>query len=282
MNELITPPTGIRRRAAVFVALAVLAFPPAAFSDGPSSVLTTLQKQIADQTTTLSALMDQTTGTMRRLDRDLGALTATNREMGNLVRVTADLERRTHALSTKLGTTRARVGAQSATLGRVQSQVTALDGQMGALGARLSGALASTDRMRGGFGGIAGRMSSMSHDTSGLLRAMGASVGEVTYFAGNRLQRRDPGGSSTRYGALNTLGGTRVMSVMLPMITALQRGGLLISDKVGHTTASSAVDQILRQQAPDGTNVKATIIPFDGHTGLPSQAWFLGHRVGGF
>ena len=42
------------------------------------------------------------------------------------------------------------------------------------------------------------------------------------------------------------------------------------------------IDQVLRRQVPDGTNIAAEIQPFDGYYGLPPKDWFVNNRVGGY
>jgi ABC-type transporter Mla subunit MlaD len=276
------PDRGLRRRTAAWLVLALLAVPSTAASSGPSANLLDLQRQIAGQTSELGGLIDGTTTTMTRMDRDLTAIRQTDDDMRRLVRTTASLRATTDALARRLAVTRRRVAQQGRALAAVSRQVEAVGGRMGTLSNELRGSLDSTSQVAASFGRVQHDMGGMDRDFAGLLRQMGATVPKVSYFATNRVRAKSPGGDSARYSALNVAAGSRVMSVMLPMIATLQSGGLLITNKIGHTATSPAVDQILQRQSPDGTNVKATVQPYDGRHGLPSRAWFQTHRVGGF
>ena len=149
--------------------------------------------------------------------------------------------------------------------------------------------------MSAGFGSISTDMSGMAGDFDALIRQMGLSRGQVGYFAENDLLRSYPGGDATVYQNLNLAPKTRVMSIMLPMITTLQSGGRLIS-----TTTRTEVDagnpntllaDLLAVYVPDrsaygGLNVLSTVHRYgrSGRVayGLPPASYFLGRRVGGF
>jgi hypothetical protein len=273
----------LRIRVAAAIALAVLAGPGLALagSDEPVSAMALLES-IAGHSYALSGLLEQTNTQMGHLQDDLGELGALDTQMATLVDQTSALRASTDELRTRLTGVRTTIDRQGATLVTVADQVGVLGGRMGGLRASVAGQLAATNGMATNFGTISSRLAAVAGDFDGLIAQMGVSLPRVRVFADNALRSAYPGGDPTKYGEPNLAPGTPVMSIMLPMITQLQRGGALIGKKVTHTADVTLVDNLLSTSVPDGTNVLSTILPYDGTFGLPPSSWFLHRRVAGF
>ncbi len=274
--------SALRRRAAL-VSLAGLPFVATGAAGGdlfanPAALL----RSIALKSATLSTLLGQSNTTLDRIHGSLAPLRQLNGRMGALVDETAESQRRTQRIAAGLHRLDRGVAAQQRQLGTITAQLEALDGQLGGTASATGQSLSLTNGMASDFGGVESSLGDIAVAFDRLLAAMNLSVPRVTYFAHNRLLRGDPGGLAARYKAPNVAAGTRVMSVMLPMIGALQNGGLLIARKDGATATSQFILDLLNKQVPDGTNVRSTIHRFDGRYGLPAPGWFVTHRVGGF
>ena len=292
MRRLLQPTT-LRRgprlplmgaRIAAACAIALLLVPGAATGGtGGSSSILTLLESIAGHSRELAGLLDTTNQQMARVETQLAEIRALDEQMTTLVDQTGSLQTSTDSLAGKLAGVNAKIDAQGTTLARVARQVRSLGGRMTTLQASVAGQLSTTRAMSGDFNRISGRMRAMAGDFNALIRQMGLSRPEVSYFSQNELDKSYPGGDSAKYGALNLAPGkTRVMSIMLPMITQLQRGGDLIGKKISQTADAEIVGNLLKESVPDGTNVLSSIIAYDGRYGLPASDWFVRHRVNGF
>jgi hypothetical protein len=274
---------GLWLRAAVLAAAAVvLAAGVAPGGSHSSSNVLTLQESIAGHSRDLAQLLDQTNAQMTTLQTDMTVIGGLDDRMRTLAAQTGQLSASTDDVGTRLGSVQVRIGAQGRALRRISRQVRRLGVRMGAMQGSVAGQLAMTRGMSANFASVSSDMRAMTRDFAALIHQMGASVPKVSLFSTNALQTSYPGGDSSKYAALNLLPDTRVMSIMLPMITTLQSGGDLIGDKVAQTADSSLVGNLLAASVPDGTNVVSKVLPYDGRYGLPSATWFLGHRVGGF
>jgi uncharacterized protein YoxC len=283
---------GRRARVVAIVAAVALLVPGTALGDaGSSTSALTLLESIAGHSQQLAGLLDDTNAQMTRLETDLGEIKGLDAQMATLVDQTGALRSSTDTLSSRLGGVGDRIDGQGRTLRTVSRQVAGLGSRMSALQGAVAGQLATTRTMSTNFGTIAGDMHGMAGDFDALIRQMGLSRDRVGYFAGNDLLRLYPGGDSTVYQNLNLAPKTRVMSIMLPMITTLQSGGRLIS-----TTTATEIDpnnpndllaKLLAVYVPDrsaygGLNVLSTVHRYDGRYGLPPAAYFLRQSVGGF
>jgi hypothetical protein len=276
------PPHLWLRAAALASAAAVFAAGSAVGGSGSSSSVLTLQQSIAGHSRDLARLLDQTNTQMATLESDMKVIGGLDEQMQTLAGQTGAISTSTDQLGTRLGSVQLRIGAQGRALRRISRQVRALGVRMAAMNASVASQLALTRQMSGNFATVSRDMNAMTGDFTALIHQMGASVPKVSLFSTNSLESAYPGGDSAKYGALNLLPDTRVMSIMLPMITTLQTGGDLIGDKIAQTADDTLVGNLLASSVPDGTNVVSTVLPYDGRYGLPPATWFLGHRVGGF
>ena len=241
-----------------------------------------LLRSIAAKSATLSDLLGRSNSTLTRIQRSLGPVEQLNGRMARLVDETGESGRRTRRIAVGLHRLDGGVGRQSTQLASIAAQLRTLDGQLGLAASETGRSLELTNGMSSSFAGMETSLGDIGLSFDALLRSMNLSVPQVSYFARNRVRGSLPGGASRRYKAPNVAAGTRVMSVMLPMIGALQNGGLLIARKDAATATSDFILELLNKQVPDGTNVRSTIHPFDGRYGLPSAGWFVSHPVGGF
>ncbi len=277
------PVASLRSKVALLVVACALAAPASApGGSGGSSNPLTLLASIATHSTELGGLLDRTNGQLTTIQADLGEVRRVQAQMATLDTQTASLRRSTGSLATRLGDVRLRIVRQGRTLGLVGGQVARLGRRMHGLQTQVAGSLQTTRGTAQSFGSISSRMRGMAGDFDGLLHELGASAPRVSFFSQNRLDRRFPGGDSSRYGALNLGRGTRVMSIMLPMISQLQSGGDLVGNKISQTASNDLVAKLLAASVPDGTNVRSTILPYDGRYGLPPASWFVSHAIAGF
>ncbi len=263
-------------------AAALLAPGVAPGGSGSSSSVLTLQERIAGHSRDLARLLDQTNVQMTTLQRDMAVIGGLDTRMQTLSTQTSSLAGSTGDLGGRLGGVRGKVDAQGKALRTIARQVTHLSVRMAAMRQAVASQLATTRGMSANFASVSADMTGMTGDFSALIHQMGLSLPKVSRFSGNQLLAAYPGGDSALYGALNLVPNTRVMSIMLPMITTLQSGGALIGDKVSQTADTGVVGALLSTSVPDGTNVVSTVLRYDGRYGLPSPSWFLTHRVGGF
>jgi hypothetical protein len=241
-----------------------------------------LLRSIALKSATLSGLLGESNATLQRIHDSLAPIEQLDARMGRLVDETAESRRRTRRIGGGLHRLERGVGRQRGRLGEIVVRLQGLDGQLGQASFETGRALSLTNGMGSDFASVEQELGDIAVAFDRLLAAMDMSVPKVSYFARNRLTKGSPGGLSRRYKAPNVAAGTRVMSVMLPMISALQGGGTLIARKDSATSSSQFLLDLLNQQVPDGTNVRSTIHRYDGRSGLPGSAYFVAHAVAGF
>jgi len=271
------------RRTLLAVLLAGIAFSTTAAAGGdllanPAALL----RSIALKSATLTTLLGESNSTLERIHGSLAPLEELNTRMATLVDETGESQRRTRRIAAGLDRLDRRVGGQQRQLRGIVVELRGLDGSLSLSASETGRSLSLTTGMGSDFDAIEHSLGGIAVSLDRLLRSMSLSVPKVTYFARNRLLKSSPGGLAARYRVPNTAAGTRVMSVMLPMIGALQFGGTLIARKDSATASSQFILDLLNQQVPDGTNVSSTIHRFDGRYGLPSPGYFVGRPVGGF
>lgn len=241
-----------------------------------------LLRSIAAKSATLSTLVGRSNATLDRIHESLGPLEQLDRRMARLADETGEARRRTRRIARSLRRLDRSVGREEAQLAAVAAQLRTLDAELGRTSAETGRSLQLTNGMSSSFARVERSLGGVAVSLDRLLAAMGRSVPKVSYFARNRLLRGTPGGLPARYRAPNVAVGTRVMSVMLPMIRSLQFGGVLVARKDGATASSEFILDLLNQQVPDGTNVRSTIHRFDSRHGLPPPGYFVSRAVGGF
>jgi hypothetical protein len=274
--------TRIRTAALLFLLLATLVVAGGWAGGDLTANPAQLLRSIALKSATLSGLLGQSNATLERIHDSLAPIEQLDARMGRLVDETAESRRRTRRIGAGLRRLERGVGRQRGRLGAIVVQLQALDGQLGQASSETGRSLSLTNGMASDFAGVEQALGDIAVSFDRLLASMNLSVPRVTYFARNPLRQGLPGGLSRRYKAPNVAAGTRVMSVMLPMIGSLQNGGTLIARKDSATASSPFILDLLNQQVPDGTNVRSTIHRFDGRTGLPGSAYFVAHAVAGF
>jgi hypothetical protein len=117
-----------------------------------------------------------------------------------------------------------------------------------------------------------------------VLAQMSKSTPLTKAFAQNTTRASIAGGMSERYGVTNLAPNNRVMTVALGMLRVMQEGGTLPARKDRHEASNIVIGTALNLQVPDGTNVAASVRPYDPATGigLPGRNYFISTPVGGF
>ena len=229
----------------------LVAAPAAMSSDGRSRNPIVLMHQVAASTYDITGLMQGANKLLSRINDNARPLRQLSANMAGIKSSTEGMADKTARLSS--------------TLADVGDSVATSRSQLGVVNGKLSNTASQMDT---------GLKTSIS--------LMAQSEPQTRQFATNRTRISIAGGDGTRYGAPNIAAGSSVMSVVLPMITTMQRGGPIVVRKDGAKASNPLVGAILNRQIPDGTNVVLNAIPFDGFYGLPSQQWFVTHRVNGF
>ena len=101
-------------------------------------------------------------------------------------------------------------------------------------------------------------------------------------FANNRTRMTIVGGDAKKFKVPNLAPNARVMSIVLPMIKSMQDGGALPARKDSQSASNFIVGTALKRTVPDGTNVVANVVPYDGVYGLPGPQFFVDNRIHGF
>jgi hypothetical protein len=264
------------------VLLLVVAAPTAMAGNGGSSNPLTLMKQTADATYRLTGLMKQSNRSLAAIDQHSQQLTGMQGSMGAISKSTAGMQANTEKLNTMLGKVGASVMASETKLAHTQTGLNQTSSSMGALRTNVSGSATSTKAIVKEFSLIDTAIGSMDSNLKVAITKMAQSAPLTTAFANNKTRLSVAGGSSKKYGVPNLAPNNRVMSVVLPMIQVMQKGGSLPARKDRHDASNPIVGTALRLQVPDGTNVVALVRPFDGFYGLPPENFFVQNRIYGF
>lgn len=264
------------------VLLLVVAAPSALAGNGGSSNPLTLMKETADATYRLTGLMQQSNRSLGRIDKHSSQLTGMQASMGSISKATAGMQANTEKLNTMLGKVGASVMESETKLARTQTGLNQTSSSMGTLRKNVSGSAASTKAIVKEFTLIDGAIGKMDSNLKVAITKMAQSAPLTTAFANNRTRLSVTGGNAKKYGVPNLAPDNRVMSVVLPMIQVMQKGGSLPARKDRHEASNPIVGTALRLQVPDGTNVVAVVRPFDGLYGLPPENFFVQNRIYGF
>lgn len=262
--------------------LLLVAAPSALGGGGGTSNPMVLMRQVADSTWELTGLMQESNESLGRIDSNSRNLLELQKNMGGIAGATKGMETSTAQLNERLGGVADSVSQSGTTLASVDTKLGSTASGMGGLKADVSGAGRSTEAIVGEFGKINGAIGSMETNLHAAVEKMAQSAPLTKAFADNRTRVEIAGGSSDKYGVPNLAAQSRVMSVVLPMIQVMQRGGPLPARKDRHEASNPIVGTALKLQVPDGVNVVALVRPFDGFYGLPNEQFFVENRVYGF
>lgn len=260
----------------------LVAAPAALSSDGRSRNPIVLMHQVAASTYDITGLMQDANNLLSRINDNARPLRQLSASMAGIKSSTEGMADKTTRLSTTLADVGDSVSTSRSQLSVVNGKLSNTASQMGTLSTTVNGSLDSTKQVVSEFSRIDSAITQMDAGLKTAITLMAQSEPQTRQFATNRTRIAVAGGDGTRYGAPNIAAGSSVMSVVLPMITTMQRGGPIVVRKDGAQASNPLVGAILNRQIPDGTNVVLNAIPFDGFYGLPSQQWFVTHRVNGF
>ena len=260
----------------------LVAAPAAMSSDGRSRNPIVLMHEVASSVYDITGLMQQANNLLSKINNNAMPLRELSANMAGIKASSDGMADKTTKLSEQLGAVGESVAASRSTLGDVNAKLQTTASQMGTLGTTVNGSLHSTQQVVAEFSKIDTAIGQMDGGLRQAIMLMSKSEPQTNRFATNRTRIAVAGGDGSRYGVPNVLAGTPVMSVVLPMITTLQTGGIVVVRKDSAQASNPLVGAILNRQIPDGTNVVLHSLPYDGFYGLPSQEWFVTHQVNGF
>ncbi|MCW2955844.1 MAG: hypothetical protein JWO69_713 [Thermoleophilia bacterium] len=263
------------------VLLLLVAAPSALAGGGGSANPITLMKQLAHSTYEITGLMKQTNGQLETIDRNSAHLEQLQVNMAAIAISTSSMANKVKTLNTDLAGVGGAVSESRRSLERVQVKLATTSTGMEAVAGGLGGSLKGTRGVTREFGTIHEAIGGMKANLGGAISAMGTSAPLTRTFASNITRRAAPGGSS-KLGVPNVAAGNPVMSVVLPMIGAMQQGGALGGRKDSHTASNAIIGTALNGQFANGVNVGATVQPYDNFYGLPGPQFFVQNRIYGF
>lgn len=241
-----------------------------------------LMRSVADSTYQIATLLDDSNETLAEIDANVKPLTELNGTMGKIATSAKGMDTKTGELDQALADVGGAVGGSKSKLGAVDRKLKGLGSGMGDLETAVNGSLKSTRSIVSDFRTIKRSMGGMDAALVQVISRMNTAAPATRAFAENRTVKAVAGGDGTKYGAVNIERGNRVMSVVLPMITTMQTGGPVVATKNSAKASNILVGSLLNRQVPDGTNVIAQVLPYDGFYGMPAPQYFVDHRVGGF
>lgn len=267
---------------AMAILVLLVAAPAAMSGNGSASNPLVLMSQTAESIRAVTTIIDEVNGHLKQIDQDATRLPELSTNMEKIGVSSQGMAAKTGKLNSSLTGVASSVGATRTGLASVSGKLSTTATGIGGLSSSLDTSLAATKGMVSQFDAMnssIGRMDSSLESTIGL---MSVSKPLTTSFATNTTRQAIVGGNSSRYGVPNVLPGTRVMSVVLPMITSMQQGGSLALRKDSATGSNAFIQAIVNRQIPDGSNLVVRVEPFDGRYGMPGAAYFVNNRVGGF
>jgi hypothetical protein len=268
----------------IALALVTLLFcaPAAVSGKSESSNPLTLMRQTANSTVTLVGLVDKSNETLSKLDQNTRPLREMDDNMNQIAAASDGMNKKTQQLEGKLGTVGGAVKQSRAKLEGVDKKLAGTAASMGELKVTVGQSRDATNAIVGEFDSIDNSIDSMDTSLRGLIKLMGTSAPLTKDFAQNRTVRSVAGGDGHRYGVANVVKDTPVISVVLPMINTLQNGGSIAARKDRAVASNPFIGFMLGRQVPDGTNVGATVLPYDGQHGMPKPNYFVNTPVNGF
>lgn len=264
------------------VVLLLVAAPSALAGSGGSSNPITLMKQIARSTYDLTGLMQQSNTSLAKIDEHSKHLIQIQAHLGKIAGSTQSMSKKTAQLNARLGVVGTAVHGQREKLVSINDELGKTASGMGGIRTSVGTSLDATRGVVRDFDQIDASIGGMGTDLRAAIAAMGASAPLTKEFAQNTTRVAVSGGDGKRYGIPNLAPNNRVMSVVLPMIVTMQKGGPLPARKDSHTASNPLVGAALSMKVPDGTNVAALVRPYDGYYGLPPEEFFVSNRIYGF
>lgn len=268
------------------VALALITLlvcaPAALSSDGGSRNPLVLMKGIASSTYELTGLVKGTNTTLVKIRSNTKPLDELAGTMDGIATSAKGMEEKSARLSTELKTVGGAVGSARGALEGVDGKLGKTSTSMSSLKSNVEGSLSSTQEVVGEFEKIEKSIGAMSANLNATIALMSKSTPLTKAFAENKTRIAVSGGDGKKFGVPNVAPDNRVMSVVLPMIATMQKGGPIAARKDGAKASNPLVGTLLKAQVPDGTNVYAHIQPYDGFYGLPPSEYFVEKQVGGF
>ncbi len=264
------------------VVLLLVAAPAALAGGGGSANPIRLMRDVADSTWELTGLMKESNEHLAAIDANSHQLLTVQSNMASIAKATSGMQAKTQQINEKLGGVGESVASSRGTLGSVDSKLTATAGSMSQLKGAVGGSATSTKAVVEEFSKIDGAIGAMRGSLNMAIAKMAASGPLTKAFAENKTRLAIAGGDTAKYGVPNVAPNSRVMSVALPMIQMMQKGGVLPARKDRHEASNVIVGTALKLQVPDGSNVMAIVHPFDGFYGLPDEQFFVNNRVHGF
>jgi hypothetical protein len=262
--------------------LLLVAAPAAMSGGGQSSNPIALMHDIADSTYTITGLMTDSNKLLNDIDQNARPLAELQVNMGAIAAGAAGMNDKTTQLNESLGSVGTSVKQSRAALEQVDGKLSKTASTMGQLNASVNGSLGSTKAVVGEFKTIDGSIHAMDGNLKQVIVLMSVSTPQTEAFANNKTRLAIAGGDSQKFGVPNIAPGSRVMSVVLPMIYIMQHGGPMPARKDSAEASNPLVGFILKTQVPDGTNVAAMVQPYDGYYGMPGSAYFVSTPVAGF
>ena len=220
--------------------------------------------------------------TLARIETNVTPLSELNSNMTSIAASAQGMAEKTKALNTSIGNVGASVAESNRRLTSVDGKLTQTATSLGALAGSIDGSLRSTRTVVRQFALINTAIGGMDTGLQKTITLMSASTPLTRAFATNTTRIAIAGGNGHKYGVPNVVPNSRVMGVVLPMITTMQVGGPLAARKNSADSSNFLVRTLLNRQVPDGTNVNAIIQPFDGFYGLPRPDAFVSTPVNGF
>ena len=268
--------------ALAFITLLVAA--PTAFSAGGSSSSNPIElmHSIAKSTYEMTGTLDKTNKLLGNIDGNTQPLGELNGKMTKISAATKSMNDKTQKLNVQLAEVGGSVSNSGDGLLVVDGELTKTSAALGGLKGAVDGSLASTQQIVGDFSSINRNIGAMDGNLASVIRLMDVSAPATKAFATNKTVLSVAGGDGTRFNAPNIVAGSRVMSVVLPMINTMQNGGPMVARKDSHTASNPLINFALKNAVPNGANVISLIRKYDGQYGMPGPDYFVNNRVGGF
>lgn len=264
------------------VVLLIVAAPSAFASGGGSSNPLTLMRDIANTTYELTGLMQQSNDSLGNIDSHSKKMLVVQQNLVGISESSGGMATKTAKINETLGTVGATVAAQRGTLDEVDGKLETTASSMGAVRTDLSGSLRATKAVVGSFTTMQAAIGVMDTHLNSAIGEMASSGPLTKEFADNRTRVAIVGGNAEKFQVPNFAPNARVMSIVLPMIKSMQDGGALPARKDSQTASNPIVGTALKLTVPDGTNVAAKVVPYDGVYGLPGPQFFVENRIHGF
>ena len=260
----------------------LIAAPAAMSGQGESANPIVLMHSVAKTTYQLAGLQDDANHTLYRINQNVAPLSTMQANMVDIAAAADGMDKKTQQLNAKLAGVGTSVTGERKALEGVDAKLAVTAGSLGGVSKSVHGSLTSTRQVVSEFGKIDAAIGGMDRNLQTVIKLMSVSAPATRAFATNTTKLSIAGGDGHKYNVPNVVPGSKVMSVVLPMINTMQNGGPMAARKNSAEASNPLIGTLLGRQVPDGTNVNANVQVFDGFYGLPGQDWFVTHRVNGF